>query len=160
MANTELNNVSMDSIEDLTIVDILGYVIINAINTIRKNKMRPNETLIYKFLNENLGNVNLTKITINERLTSMLNNNRIRIKLTNGKNFYFVTNNESSEPKEDIEKQLLTDIETPPPKKDTVADISDKLENQQNFFIHELSDVRAGKKILRVAKCQILLKTN
>ena len=73
----------------------------------------------------------------------MSKNNRITNKLINGKNSYFVTNNESSEPKEDIEKQLLTDIETLPSKKDPVADISDKLENQQNFFIHELSDVRA-----------------
>ena len=47
----------------------------------------------------------------------MSNNNRIINKLTNVKNSYFVTNNESSEPKEGIEKQLLTDIETPPPKK-------------------------------------------
>ena len=47
----------------------------------------------------------------------MSNNNRITNKLTNGKNSYFVTKNESSEPKEDVEKQLLTDIETPPPKK-------------------------------------------
>ena len=90
----------------------------------------------------------------------MSNNNRITNKLTNGKNSYFVANNESSEPKEDVEKQLLTNIETPPPKKDPIADISDKLENPENFFIHELSDVRVEKKVLRVAKSQILLKTN
>ena len=60
----------------------------------------------------------------------MSKNNRITNKLINGKNSYFVTNNESSEPKEDIEKQLLTDIETLPSKIDPVADISDKLENQ------------------------------
>ena len=47
----------------------------------------------------------------------MSNNNRIRNKLTNGKNSYFVTNNESSEPNEDIEKQQLTDNETPPLKR-------------------------------------------
>ena len=57
------------------------------------------------------------KITINERLNSMSNNNRITNMLTNRKNSYFVTNNESSEQKEDAEKQLLTDIETPPLKK-------------------------------------------
>ena len=108
----------MDSIEDLTAVNVLDDIIINAINTIRKNKKRPDETSIYKFLNKNLENANLTKITIDERLTSMSNNNRVINKLTNGKNYYFVTNNESSEPKEDIENQLLTGIETPPPKKD------------------------------------------
>ena len=82
----------------------------------------------------------------------MSNNNRITNKLTNGKNSYFVTNNESSEPKEDTEKQLLTDIETPPRKKDPTADISDKLENLQNFFIHALSDVRAEIKNVTCSK--------
>ena len=142
----------MDSIEDLTAVNVLDDIIINAINTIRKNEKRPDETSIYEFLNKNLENANLTKITINERLTSMSNKSRITNKLTNGKNSYFVTNNESSEPKEDVEKQLLTNIETPPPKKDPVADISDKLENLQNFFIHELSDVRAEIKSVTCSK--------
>ena len=68
------------------------------------------------------------------------------------KNSSFVTSNESSEPKEDVEKQLLTDTETPPPKKDPIADISDKLENLQNFFIHELSDVRAEIKNVTCSK--------
>ena len=69
--------------------------------------------------------------------------NRITNKLTNGKISYFVTNNESIEPKDDIEKQLLTNVETPPPKKTQIAHISDKLENLQNFFIHEILGVRA-----------------
>ena len=63
-------------------------------------------------MNENLENANVTKTTINERLTSVSKDNRT----TNGKNSYFVTNNESIEPNEDIGKQLLTDAETPPPK--------------------------------------------
>ena len=48
---------------------------------------------------------------------NMSENNRITNNLTNEKNSYFVTNNASIEPKEDIEKQLLTNVETPPPKK-------------------------------------------
>ena len=123
----------MDSIEDLTAVNVLEDIVINDIDTIRKNEKRPDETSVSEFLNKNLENVNLTKITINERLTSMSNKNPITNKLTNGKKSYFVRNNASYEPKEDIEKQLLTDIETPPPKKDPIADISDKLENVQNF---------------------------
>ena len=38
----------------------------------------------------------------------MSNNNRIANKLTNGKSSYFVTNTETSEPKEDVEKQTNT----------------------------------------------------
>ena len=64
MADTDVTNVSVDSIEYLTAVDVLEAIIINAINTIRKDEKRPGETSIYEFLNKNLGNANLTKITI------------------------------------------------------------------------------------------------
>ena len=83
----------------------------------------------------------------------MSKNNRITNTLTNGKISYFVTNNESIEPKDDIEKQLLTNVETPPPKKPQIADISDKLENLQNFFIHDILGVRA--EIKNVARSKI-----
>ena len=46
MSNTELNNVSMDSTEDLTAVNVLDDIIVNVINTIRKNKKRPDETSV------------------------------------------------------------------------------------------------------------------
>ena len=64
MADTDVTNVSVDSIEYLTAVYVLEAIIINAINTIRKDEKRPDETSIYEFLNKNLGNANLTKITI------------------------------------------------------------------------------------------------
>ena len=142
----------MDSIKDLTAFNVLDDITIDAINTIRKYEKRPDETSIYKFLNKNLENANLTKKTINERLSSMSKKNCITNKFTNGKNQYFVTNNESVEQKGDIEKKVLTDTETPPPKKDLIADISHKLENLQNFFIHELSDVRAEIKNITCSK--------
>ena len=69
MANTELINISMDSIEDLTAADVLGGIIFNAINTFKKNKKRPDEIPICEFLNKNLENANLAKIIINDRLT-------------------------------------------------------------------------------------------
>ena len=68
MGNTELNNISMDSIEDLMAVNILDNIIVNRVNTIRKNKKRPDETSIYKYLSKNLENTNVTKITIDQLL--------------------------------------------------------------------------------------------
>ena len=76
----------MDSAEDLTAVNVLDDIIVNAISTIRKNKKRSDETSIFEFFNKSLENANLTKITINETLTSTSKNNRITNKLTNGKN--------------------------------------------------------------------------
>ena len=108
--------VSMDSIKDLTAVDVLDEIIID-INTITKNKNRPDESSIYEILNKNHDNANLTKITMNERLTFMSNNNRITNKLNNEKNCYFETNEESSEQKDNIENQILTGTEMPTPKK-------------------------------------------
>ena len=66
MANTELINVSTDSIEDLTIV-YFHHIIINAIKAIKKNTKQPDETSIYEFLNKKLENPNLAKITMYER---------------------------------------------------------------------------------------------
>ena len=55
----------MDSIEDLTAVNILDDITVNDLNTIRKNKKRPDEISIYEFLNKNLENANLAKVTMN-----------------------------------------------------------------------------------------------
>ena len=74
-------------------------------------------------------------MTIKERRTFMSNNNRITNKINNRKIFYCLTNNESSEPKENIENQILTDTEASTPKKDSILDILAKPK--------ELSNVRA-----------------
>ena len=57
----------MDSIEDLTAVNILDDITVNDLNTIRKNKKRPDEISIYEFLNKNLQNANLAKVTMNKK---------------------------------------------------------------------------------------------
>ena len=54
MTNTELNDVSMDSIEDSTAVHVLDDIIVNAMNAIRKNKKQPDKTLIYEFWKKTL----------------------------------------------------------------------------------------------------------
>ena len=107
--------VPMDSIKDLTAADVLDEIIIN-IHTITKNKKPPDESSIYEILNKNHDNANLTKITMNERLTFMSNNNRITNKLNNEKNCYFEKNDESFEQKDNIENQILTGTEMPTPK--------------------------------------------
>ena len=57
----------MDSIEDLTAVNILDDITVNDLNTIRKKKRRPDEISIYEFLNKNLENANLAKVTMNKK---------------------------------------------------------------------------------------------
>ena len=82
----------------------------------------------------------------------MSSNNWITNKLINGKNSYFDINNGSPEPKENIENNILTDKETPTPKKGPTGDISNKLKNLKNFFVHKLSDVRVEIKNVTCSK--------
>ena len=69
----------MDSTEDLTAVNVLDDIIVNVINTIRKNKKRPDETSVQKFLNKNLETAKLTKTTISERLNLCQKTTRLQI---------------------------------------------------------------------------------
>ena len=127
----------------LTAADLLDDIINNAINSIRKNKKRPDESSIYEFLNKDHANANLTKITINQGITFRSNNNHITNTLNNEKNSYFETNIESYEPKQNTENQILTDTETPTPKKVQLQIYRISWKNKQNLFILKLSGVRA-----------------
>ena len=53
----------------------------------------------------------------------MSNNNCLKNKLTIEKDSYFVTSKESSEPKENLEKQILTDTKPPTPPQKTQLQI-------------------------------------
>ena len=69
---------------------------------------------------------NLTKLNNKVRRTFM-SNNHITNELNNQKSFFFVTNNELSELKENIVNQILRETKTPIPKKDPLLMISGKL---------------------------------
>ena len=56
-------------------------------------------------------------------LTFMSNNNCLKNKLTIEKDSYFKTSKESSEPKENLEKQILTDTKPPTPPQKTQLQI-------------------------------------
>ena len=64
MVDTDVTNVSVDSIEYLTAADVLEAIIKKCYKHYQERWEATRWTSIYEFLNKNLGNANLTKITI------------------------------------------------------------------------------------------------
>ena len=76
----------METIEQEIADEYLGNLILNTINTIRKNRKRP----IHEYLHKKLNNSDVTAKIIESRLSFLTKKNRIENKLTNGKNSYFI----------------------------------------------------------------------
>ena len=57
----------------------------NTINTIRKNRKRPDTSSIHEYLNKKLNNSDDTVEIIESRLSFLTKKNRIENQLTNGK---------------------------------------------------------------------------
>lgn len=104
----------MDSNESFTAIQFLNNIIIKVVNTSRKNEKRTEEIRIYHLLNNNLVKQQIA------RIKKIKINNHITKKLTNGKNCYFVINNELTEPKGNTGNQMSTDTEALTLKKDSI----------------------------------------
>ena len=80
----------METIKQGIAGEYFDNLILNTINTIRKNRKRPEHhpyTNIYK---KKLNNSDVTIEIIESRLSFLIKKNRIENKLTNGKSFYFI----------------------------------------------------------------------
>ena len=70
--------------------EYLDHLILNTINTIRKNRKHPDTLSIHEYLQKKLNNSDVTTEIIESRLSFLTKKNRIEIKLTNGKSSYFI----------------------------------------------------------------------
>ena len=80
----------METIKQGIAGEYFDNLILNTINTIRKNRKSPEHhpyTNIYK---KKLNNSDVTIEIIESRLSFLIKKNRIENKLTNGKSFYFI----------------------------------------------------------------------
>ena len=75
----------METIEQEIADEYLDNLILNTINTIRKNRKRPDTSSIHEYLQKKLNNSDVTAEIIESRLSFLTKKNRIENKLTNGK---------------------------------------------------------------------------
>ena len=80
----------METIEQEIAGKYLDNLILNTINTIRKNRKRPDTSSIQEYLHKKLNNSDVTAEIIESRLSFLTKKNKIENKLTNGKSSYFI----------------------------------------------------------------------
>ena len=88
MSDLDTNCLTMETINKKIADECLGNLILNAINTIIKNKKRPDASSMYIY--KELKKPDITIEIIKKRLSSLTNNNNIENKSANGKSSDFV----------------------------------------------------------------------
>ena len=91
-SDSNTNCVTMEAIEQEIADEYLDNLILNTINTIKKNRKRPDTSSIHEYLQKKLNNSDVTAEIIESRLSFLTKKNRIENKLTNGKSPYFAKN--------------------------------------------------------------------
>ena len=80
----------METIEQEIAGKYLDNLILNTINTIRKNRKHPDTSSVQEYLHKKLNNSDVTTEIIESRLSFLIKKNKIEYKLTNGKSCYFI----------------------------------------------------------------------
>ena len=89
-SDSNTNCITMETIEPEITDEYLDNLILNTINTIKKNRKRPDTSSIHEYLQKKLNNSDVTAEIIESRLSFLTKKNRIENKLTNGKISYFI----------------------------------------------------------------------
>ena len=76
---------TMETIQRKVTDEYFDNLILNTINTIRKNRKRPDRSSIHEDLRKELNNSDVTAEIADIRLSFITKKNRIKNKLTNGK---------------------------------------------------------------------------
>ena len=108
----DTNCITMEALEETIPNNDLDDLILNAIKSIRNSKKRPDCSSIYDYLSKSLSNSDITKELISSRINYLIENNKLRNKQTNGKDSYFILNEESQN-KSNISISSPKTFETP-----------------------------------------------
>ena len=84
------NCITMETIEQEIADEYLDNLMLNIINTIRKNRKCPSTSSTHEYLHKKLKNSDVTAEIIGSRLSFLTKKNRIEKKLTNVKSSYFI----------------------------------------------------------------------
>ena len=82
--------ITMETIEQETADEYLDNLILNTINTVRKNRKHPRCIIHTRTFTKKLKNSDVTAEIIESRLSFLTKKNRIENKLANGKSSYFI----------------------------------------------------------------------
>ena len=82
---------SLENIETIVTLECMNSIIINAINSIRTKKMRPDEDSIFEFILKNTGNTDITKAYIEDRVKDMTFHGLLYNKPFNGRNSFYIS---------------------------------------------------------------------
>ena len=109
----------------MTTVEELEEQIFNTITNLRNNKKQPNEDTIYSIISKTKTTKSLSKETLQEALNKLVNSKKLKVKLHNGKNSYYIENDSFHEDKnkdqviENVKDLFTSDHETPLPQDNT-----------------------------------------
>ena len=89
-------------------VEELEEQIFNPVTSLRNSKKQPNEDTIYCIISKTKTTKSLNKETLQETLNKLVNSKKLKVKLHNGKNLYYVENDSCHE---DINKyQVIENV--------------------------------------------------
>ena len=92
MVVSNINDITMETIGVAIGNEDLDNLILNAINSVRNIKKRPDCSVIYDYLCKSLPNSEINKIYISNRLEYLTNNNALKNKPNSGKDSSFLIN--------------------------------------------------------------------
>ena len=91
------NDITMETIKNKISNDELDNLVLNTIATIRKNKKRPDSSSIFDYLSKSLSDPNITEEILATRLVYLTENNKLKNKLANGKDSFYIVDEISVE---------------------------------------------------------------
>ena len=106
----------------------------------RNRKKQPNEDTIYCIISKTETTKSLNKETLQEALNKLVNSKKLKVKLQNGKNSYYIENNSFHENKnndqviENVKDLFTSDHETPLPQ-DNIETL-----NRRTLVINEIGN--------------------
>ena len=110
MVVSNINNITIETIDEKIANEDLDNLILNAIKSIRNIKKRPDCSVIYDYLIKLLPNSEINEKNISNRLEYLTNNNTLKNKPNNGKDSYFIVNETDQNMPDTSSEQILCPV--------------------------------------------------
>ena len=138
-------------------VEELEEQIFDTITSLRNSKKQPNEDTIYCTISKTKTTKSLNKETLWEALSKLVSSKKMKVKLYNGKNSYYIENDSFHEDKNKYQEIALPqdDIETPKRRTLVINDIGN---NDEIYGLHKYvqslaTEMKAIKLFIKEQSC-------